>query len=206
MSPYDPDKHHRRSIRLKGYDYSQSGAYFITIVTQNRECLFEASAAQQMVRQWWDKLPSKFPGAQADAFVVMPNHIHGIVVFVGADPRVRPESAEGQGPTHGSAPTVGMVVQWFKTMTTNEYIRGVKQQGWTPFPGKLWQRNYYEHVIRSEQALAAIRQYIADNPPRWALDRYNPFASGSDPQAADLWRFLQEDAGQYPATNDHHGQ
>ena len=83
-------------------------------------------------------------------------------------------------------------------MTTNEYIRGVKQLGWAPFPGKLWQRNYYEHVIRSEKALAAIRQYIADNPLRWALDRYNPSASGSDPQAADLWRLLQRDAAQYP--------
>ena len=112
MPPYDPDKHHRRSIRLKGYDYSQPGAYFITIATQNRECLLEAPAVQQMVYQWWGKLPSKFPGAQIDTFAVMPNHIHGIVVFVGADPRVRPlrvgpESARGQGPTHGSAPTGG---------------------------------------------------------------------------------------------------
>lgn len=84
-------------------------------------------------------------------------------------------------------------MQWFKTMTTNAYIRGVKQLGWVPFPGKLWQRNYYEHIIRSERALSAIRQYIAENPARWALDRYNPAAVGSDPQAASLWRLLQED-------------
>ncbi len=229
MSSYDPDKHHRRSIRLKGYDYSQPGAYFITIVTQNRECLLATPAVQQMVQQWWDKLPSKFTSAQADAFAVMPNHIHGIVVFVGADPcvrplRVRPESAWGQGPTHGSAPTptgrggptcppgigrdqgpthgpaptVGTVIQWLKTRTTNAYIRGVKQYGWAPFPGKLWQRNYYEHIIRSEQALAAIRQYITDNPLHWALDRYNPSAVGPDPQATDLWCLLQSDAAGYP--------
>ena len=99
---------------------------------------------------------------------------------------------EPTGLTHGSAPTLGTVVQWFKTMTTNEYIRGVKQLGWTPFPGKLWQRNYYEHIVRSEKALTAIWQYIVDNPARWELDRYNPEASGTDPRAAELWRVLQE--------------
>ena len=87
-------------------------------------------------------------------------------------------------------------MQWFKTMTTNAYIRGVKQHGWLSFPGRLWQRNYYEHVIRSERALTAIRQYIPDNPARWELDRYNPAATGSDPHAVDLWRLLQADGRQ----------
>lgn len=234
MSTYDPEKHHRRSIRLKGYDYSQPGAYFFTIVTQNHESLLEPKPVCEMIQQWWDKLPTKFPTVEADAFVVMPNHIHGIIMIVeseatgstretglthgsaptemdqvGADPGAGPE--QGGGRTHGSAPTeidqvgadprvrpvasaptLGTVVQWFKTMTTNAYIRGVKQLGWTPFPGKLWQRNYYEHVVRSERALTAIRQYIVDNPARWELDRYNPEASGPDPQAAELWRMLQE--------------
>lgn len=77
------------------------------------------------------------------------------------------------------------IVQWFKTMTTTEYIRGVKQHGWHPFPGKLWQRNYYEHVIRNEQSFHRIREYIATNPQRWQLDKENPWRRGAD--RFDLW-------------------
>ena len=175
--PYDPNKHHRRSIRLKGYDYSQAGAYFVTMCAQQRELLFMTDDVIDMIQRWWDKLPEKFPGAETDAFVIMPNHAHGIIA-VGVNPRVDPNP----GQTHGSAPTVaptvaptlGGMIQWFKTMTTNEYIRGVKTMNWTPFPGKLWQRNYYEHIIRSEIELNAIRQYIINNPLKWEQDRDNP--------------------------------
>src|ERR1041385_4734636 len=80
---------------------------------------------------------------------------------------------QGTGHPHRGAPTLGDIVDWFKTMTTNDYIRGVKQQGWRPFPGKLWQRNYYEHIIRSEEDLYSIRSYVAANPMRWAMDREN---------------------------------
>jgi putative transposase len=75
---------------------------------------------------------------------------------------------------------LGDIVGWFKTMTTNEYIRGVKQHGWPPFRGKVWQRNYYEHVIRNPRALERIRAYIQNNPAQWALDRENPQRSGLD--------------------------
>jgi putative transposase len=181
--PYDPNKHHRRSIRLKGYDYSQAGAYFVTMCAQHRELLFVPDDVIDMLQRWWDKLPEKFPGVETDAFVIMPNHVHGIIV-VGVDPRVNPgprddpSSGQSRGiaptidPT--TAPTLGEMIQWFKTMTTNEYIRGVKDLNWTPFPGKLWQRNYYEHIIRSEIALNAIRQYISNNPSKWEQDRDNP--------------------------------
>ena len=140
-----------------------------------------------MVQTWWDKLPEKFPTVGTDAFVTMPNHIHGIIVIT---------ELETLGQTHGSAPTadvnvgpnvganprvcpnpkptLGHVVQWFKTMTTNAYIRGVKQNGWEPFPGKFWQRNYYERIIRNERELNAIRQYIYDNPAQWESDKENP--------------------------------
>jgi putative transposase len=114
----------------------------------------------------------------------MPNHFHGIVVItdtiVGADLRVGPVP-EG---AHTGAP-LPTVIQWFKTMTTNEYIRGVKTASWPSFNGRLWQRNYYEHIIRNEESLNRIRQYILDNLARGAFDRENPEATAPDP--GDPW-------------------
>ena len=170
---------------MKGYDYAQPGVYFVTICVQGRENLFgtviggemQLNGGGQMVGSWWRRLPDKFPTITIDEFAVMPNHIHGVIIIVepddtvGANPRVRPES--GQGQTHGSAPTLGKIMQWFKTMTTNAYIRGVKQDGWKPFLGKLWQRNYYERIVRNERELNAVRQYIQDNPVRWTGDQEN---------------------------------
>jgi phosphoribosylanthranilate isomerase len=174
----------RRSIRLKEYDYSQAGAYFLTICTQNRELLLEHATAKTIVQKWWDKLPTKFPEIQTDQFVIMPNHMHGIIFI----------TPEGQ--SHGTAPTsdkgepmcsplrkltLGKIVQWFKTMTTNEYIKSVRTRSIKPFQEKLWQRNYYEHVIRNENDLDSVRKYIVDNPSKWEEDEYNPgnFAQGA---------------------------
>ena len=208
---YNPDKHHRRSIRLKGYDYTQAGAYFVTIVTQGRACLFgrvvdgdmHLNDAGQMIERWWSALSNKFPRVIPDAAIVMPNHFHGIIVItdgpiddndddaVGADQRVRPmPGTRADGGTHTGVPLrvcpetgaarpsfdagVPQIVQWFKTMTTNAYIRGVKTLGWAPFPGKLWQRNYYEHIIRDENAHHRIRHYIINNPAQWNADNENP--------------------------------
>jgi len=197
---YDAEKHHRRSIRLKGYDYRQVGAYFVTICTQNRACLFGGVAdgemqlndAGRMIEQWWFELNRKFTTVETDEFVVMPNHFHGIVaitdVTVGADLCVGPaqKGADvGDQGAHIGAP-LPTVIQWFKTMTANEYMRGVKTQDWAPFHGKLWQRNYYEHVIRDEETLNRIRQYILDNPARWKYDRENPAATSPEPENA--WR------------------
>lgn len=195
---YDPDIHHRRSIRLREYDYSATGAYFVTICAQGRECRFGVVAdgkmhlndAGSMVSEWWLKLPGKFPGVVLDECTIMPNHFHGIVVIndadtVGAPPcgcpplgsiskTGRPRRAEKEGQPHGVAPTVGDVLDWFKSMTTNAYIRRVNEHGWPPFPGRLWQRNYYERVIRDERELDAARKYILENPIKWHLDRENP--------------------------------
>jgi REP element-mobilizing transposase RayT len=209
--PYDPQRHHRRSIRLKGYDYRQPGAYFVTICAQGRACLFgevvdgemRLNDAGRMVERWWGELNRKFPHIRTDAFVVMPNHIHGIIVMepVGADLRVCPDGEWGAHtgapqqagtPQQAGAPQqagtpqqagapLPEIVQWFKTMTTNEYIRGVKQSGWTAFRGRLWQRNYYEHIIRNEESLNRLRRYIAENPLRWQLDRENVNRTGIDP-------------------------
>lgn len=82
---FDPQRYHRRSIRLKGYDYARAGAYFVTICAQHRELLFDPERVRTMMQRWWDQLPEKFSNTETDAFVVMPNHIHGIIVLTGAD-------------------------------------------------------------------------------------------------------------------------
>lgn len=184
---YNPEKHHRRSIRLKGYDYSQAGAYFITICVQNRLHLFgniedgvmNLNPAGQMVERWWQEVPHKFPTLEIDEYVVMPNHFHAIIVI--DDQSGGSHQAGGHigpplpRPPDGNRPnfTVGTIMQWFKTMTTNEYIRHVKQDRWTPFPGKLWQRDYFEHIVRNQESLNRIRAYIASNPATWDQDREN---------------------------------
>ena len=397
--PYDPNRHHRRSIRLKGYDYSQAGAYFITICTQDRACLFgkvvngemRLNDAGRMVLAEWNMLPERFPHVVLDAFVVMPNHVHGIVVITnpatddtattaptivgtglvpvpnagtmgavpnagtmgavpnagtmgaapdagtmgaapnagamgaapnagtmgaapddgtmgavpdagtmgaapnagtmgaapdartmgaapnagtmgaapddgamgaapdtgmmgaapndgmmgaapdagattrvaptavtivgtglvpvpddgativgtglvpvpddGATTRVAPTVGDIVAPTVGDivAPTVGDIVGAFKSRVTVEYIRGVKTSGWPPFRGRLWQRNYYEHIIRNERALNAIRQYIIENPRRWQMDRENEARTAPDPLAQAIWNMLkQEEADHSP--------
>jgi REP element-mobilizing transposase RayT len=169
---------------LKGFDYSQAGAYFVTICIQNRICLFgkiengeiQLTEAGYMVHRIWNELPEKYPGVEIDEFIVMPNHIHGIVVLnVGAGPCACPDSNKGQ--PRGVAPTrlsLPDVVHRYKSFTTSEYRIGVEQLKWIPFPGKLWQRNYYEHVIRNEKELNQIREYISNNPLQWALDNENP--------------------------------
>ena len=177
----DPNFHHRRSVRLGGYDYSQEGWYFITICTQDRQCIFgliigdrmQLNGAGLMIESWWRKLVDKFPIIQTDEYIVMPNHFHGII-NVGAVLCDRPDANNESGQPHGVAPTLADIVHWFKTMTTNQYVRGVKIRDWPPFHKKLWQRNYYEHIIRDEEELNHFRQYIGDNPANWQKDEENP--------------------------------
>lgn len=178
---------HRRSLRLQGFDYSKEDAYFVTVCTQNRECLFgdvvdgamHLNDAGRLVQAVWDGLSQRFPTIELDAFVVMPNHIHGIIT-VGAPLVGAQEGIPDDRATTRVAPTVGSIVGAFKSITTNEYIRGVTTGFWPPFLGRLWQRNYYEHVIRSEESLNRIQEYIATNPFRWELDRENPARQGED--------------------------
>jgi len=206
----NPDRHRRRSIRLKGYDYSRAGAYFVTVCTQNRECLFGEvvgmemvlNGAGRMVQTVWEDMGVYYSGVKTDEFVVMPNHVHGIIVLVGATPRGRPDSlnrtdaGDGihSGQAQGPAPTLSApdVVHRFKTLTTKRYADGVKQSGWPTFSGRLWQRNYYEHIIRDEASLDRIREYIVNNPAQWALDWENPNFVGARCNAAlakdEPWR------------------
>jgi putative transposase len=210
---FDPRIHHRRSVRLKGYDYRQAGGYFVTMVTQGRDALFGEvvngemilNDAGEMIVRWWLELPNKFPNVNVDIFVVMPNHFHGIIFIadatvVGDDLRVVPGLGDGDNGEYGgehvglpqrtdssrrpdspqqrpNAP-LSQMIQWFKTMTTNEHIRGVKQLGWKPFNGKVWQRDYYEHIIRNPSAADRIARYIESNPARWNEDKENSARTG----------------------------
>ncbi len=176
---YDPQKHHRRSIRLKGYDYSQAGAYFITIVTQDRTCLFGAVVDGEMrlnefgeIVAWtWRDLPNHVLNMELDAFVVMPNHVHGIIVIT--DASANPVGAGAEPAPTERAPTkryaLPEIMRQFKTFSA----RRINEQHGTPgLP--VWQRNYYEHIIRNDYELNRIREYIVNNPLQWALDRENP--------------------------------
>ena len=180
--------HRRQSIRLQGYDYSQAGAYFVTICVQNRHCLFGnivdenmcLNDAGLMINRWYRELQHKFPDIQCGDFVCMPNHVHFIVINIGADLRVCPNHDTnlrmGESPNGGEhmGSPLPRVVQWFKTMTTNAYIDGIKHHHWQSFYKRLWQRNYYEHIIRNETDLNHIQQYIKNNPELWSQDTLHP--------------------------------
>lgn len=160
-----------------------------------------------MLLGWWVKLPGKFPGLELDESVVMPNHIHGIIILTGwempSGRRVKDINAKGGHTGPPLQPVVGddprvvpgqeaaylpTIIQWYKTMTTNEYFRGVKNGIWPPFEGKLWQRNYFDHIVRNEKELDAIRAYIHFNPESWQNDRDNPENPNSSAQSfQDYW-------------------
>jgi putative transposase len=194
---YDPEKHNRHSIRMRGYDYSSPGKYFVTICVQYRECLLgnvingemNLNDAGRMVEKWWQEIARKFPLVDLDEHITMPNHFHGIIEIVDRRMREKDLLLDGKTIDHISQVMSGLpeksaplpeILRWFKTMTTNEYIRGVKQFGWPRFEGKLWQRNYYEHTVVSLKSLRNIRHYIRMNPAMWPFDRDNLNAITSD--------------------------
>ena len=178
-STYNPAIHHRRSIRLKGYDYSQQGLYFVTLCVKNRHCLFGEIVDQQMilndagimVNKWYHELENKFQDIKCLEHIVMPNHFHCIIENTGNAGPPQPDAPIlGE---HAGSP-LGALIQWFKTMSTNEYIRNVKTNNWPRFDGKLWQRNYWEHIIRDEKSYNRIAEYIINNPKKWGNDSINP--------------------------------
>jgi REP element-mobilizing transposase RayT len=169
--------HKRKSIRLKEYDYSQAGLYFITICCQNKKPLFGEIISSKMylndagimIEKWFEKLSKKFPDKAFHSMIVMPNHLHCIIENKSNSLDLLSNLFKE---IHTGAPLYE-VVRWFKTMTTNEYIRHVNSNNWQRFDGKLWQRNYWEHIIRNEQSFNEISQYIVDNPASWHLDVLN---------------------------------
>ena len=200
---YDADKHHRSSARLKTFDYASNAAYFITVCANVRTNVFgeivagemRLNDAGKMVLEEWNQLPKRFP-IQLDEFIVMPDHIHGILLFVGAglvpalpDQRDVQSIADqlngsdvttelnGRATTSCTAcfavtvaptgnPILGNVIGAFKSITTNRYIRGVHEQPWPAFEKRLWQRNYWDRVIRDDREFEETRKYILENPMR----------------------------------------
>lgn len=171
------EKYHRHSLRLRDYDYSQSGAYFITICTKNKECLLgeiingktplvRLSPVGKIVRKFWLEIPEHFPNVELDEFVIMPNHIHGIIII-----------KDSVGAIH-ELPLLQLfrrkmlipkIVGWYK-MRSAKHINTIRRT-----PGmSVWQRNYYEHIIRNEESLNRIREYIINNPIKWEIDKENP--------------------------------
>ena len=184
---FDPEKHHRRSIRLQGYDYTQAGAYFTTVCTYQRQLLFgevvdgemQLSQFGHIVQAEWLRTAIVRPNVELDEFIIMPNHIHGIIVLT--DPPMATHRA-----THRVAPTagcdaskerligprsgsIGAILGQFKSIVSKR-INVIRKATDTP----IWQRDYHDHIIRDERALNNIRQYIAENPLRWADDPENP--------------------------------
>ena len=231
---YNPQIHHRRSIRLKGYDYSQAGAYFITICCHNRQCVFgeipvgagftpahddktvtnahntgqpqgvapTLNDYGKIANDEWQKLPERFLNVELDVFVIMPNHMHGIIVLNDNDGAImNNRSTINNRATARVTPTnktiIGDIVGAYKSVVANECLKIYKSKwadvgaipcgcpktcgcpyssrtGFTPAPtmGKLWQRNYYEHIIRNEQSYQTICNYILNNPAKWNEDKF----------------------------------
>lgn len=175
---FDPQKHHRKSIRLRGYDYSHAGAYFVTVVAYQRECLFGEIVNGEMklndfgiiADECWRAIPEHFPNVELGAHIIMPNHAHGIIVIhdiddIGRGTIYRDPTIEQFGkPTVGSLPTI---IRTDKAAVTRQIGREHNATG-------IWQRNYYEHIIRNEHEMDNIWRYIEANPSIWLDDDENP--------------------------------
>ena len=186
---FNPKLHHRQSIRLKGYDYSQSGSYFITICARERECIFGEikegktilSHLGQLVEQEWLALPHRFPHIDLDEYVVMPNHFHGIIHIVGAGLASaqiasaqieEPQSTPEQLDTAPHISTLGDIICAFKSLVFKRHYDLIRNNHLDEV-AKCWQRNYWERIIRNHQEYNNIQNYIITNPERWSRDSDN---------------------------------
>ena len=201
MTKCNSERHLRRSIRIKDYDYSQAGAYFITICTQNKECLFGEiehghvvlSGAGEIAQSVWTRLPNRFPSVSLDEYVIMPNHVHGILLvgaqFIAPD-SPQPIAYDPKDDAANYVRTLGEIVRAYKATvtrfvrtrnyaaadlnTTNQISTDAGGMNPAPTLDFGWQRNYYEHTIRNDDDLNQIREYIMQNPMKWDLDEENP--------------------------------
>lgn len=173
----------RQSTRLKEYDYGLAGGYFVTILTHKKQKLFgevvdgevELNVVGEMVRKEWLALSDRFPSIHLDEFIIMPNHFHGILflpgsaVGVGLVPTRGIEAGDHKGRPYGETggvlnnPDLGEVIAAFKSITTNQYIKGVKTKNWPAFKKRVWHRNYHDRIIRNEKELENIRRYVMYN-------------------------------------------
>ncbi len=169
---FDMEQHQRHTIRLKDYDYSQEGAYFVTICTQNKLFLFENDRVRKIAERCWLEIPEHFPCVQLDEWIIMSNHLHAIVIIeqrrgVQLNAPTTRKTANRYSTISPHRNTLSIIVRTFKAAVTTRCHRA----GYSYF---AWQRNYYEHVIRNEDDLNEIRQYILDNPVKWDVDENNP--------------------------------
>ena len=186
---YNPTKHHRQSIRLKGYDYSKAGLYFITICCQDRVCRFGnvengemlLNEYGQIAYQEWIKLPERFSNFGLDVFQIMPNHVHGIIklnepnagtgftpVQTPAQTMIDNDVTIDNKTTTRVSPAIPDIVGAYKSLVANECLKIYKMNNETM--GKLWQRNYWDHIIKNEWSYKKISEYIVNNPANWDND------------------------------------
>ncbi len=162
---YDPSIHHRKSIRLKEYDYAESGMYFFTVCCHDKKALLghisegeiELNRFGEIVHEVWLDLPKHYAQIKLDEFVVMPNHIHGILV-------INPPAGESGAKKH----TLSEIIRALKTFSARQ-INALRSLAGVP----VWQRNYYEHIIRDESSYTTIAEYIQTNPMQWEKDDYH---------------------------------
>ena len=172
------EKHHRSNIRLKDYDYSKAGIYFITICTKNLKCIFGDVVKGKMrlnehgkiLNKFWHKIPDHFAKAESDMLSVMPNHIHGTIMITDeCRGGVTPPKSRDEETSPLQKRSLGQIVAYFKYQTTRS-INQIRKTHGIP----VWQRNYYDHIIRNGKELNQVRKYIMENPLKWELDKENP--------------------------------
>ena len=190
---YNAKEHKRRSIRLKGYNYSQQGMYFVIVCNHNHLCLFGHIAEEKILlndagkfaNKCWLEIPEHFPHSTLDEFIVMPNHIHGIIIIedvnVGANNYSPLQINQFRSPFR----TIGSIIRGFKIGVTKWFRANTNVNN-------VWQCNYYEHVIRNENKLNKIREYIQNNPLKWHLDRENPERIGIDQLENEILKYKRE--------------
>ncbi|CAH1083987.1 Y1_Tnp domain-containing protein [Candidatus Nitrotoga sp. 1052] len=174
MATFNSDTPHRKSLRLRGYDYSQAGLYFITICTHKRLPLFGEivdgkmmqNETGMMAEKCWCAIPDHFSWVMLDAFIVMPNHVHGFITVGANDVGAKDFLPLQSKPKHGTSRMIGSIVRGFKIGVTKWFRSNTNVH-------VVWQRNYYEHIIRNDEAYLKIAEYIQTNPQRWEEDIYH---------------------------------
>ena len=182
--PYDPQVHHRRSIRLREYDYAQGGMYFVTICTSGRALFFADEAVKRVAERCWLAIPEHHQAVELAEWVVMPNHLHGLILLGQVGGRGK-QGVQLNAPTAHTFPqaspkrnSLGVVVRTYKAAVTTACRRA-------GFEGFGWQRGYYDRVVRNDRELDRIREYIANNPYRWEMDEHYLATPGTQHRSSE---------------------
>jgi REP element-mobilizing transposase RayT len=185
-------KTRKNTNRIPQHNYSNPGQYFVTICTENRQEILGKIENNRtvlndigiMIDFWWHEIFNKYKNASIDKYIIMPNHIHGIINIVGVDLCIDPNHNNKNNDYNNIVPgenivsplqnsNIGQIISWFKRMSTNQYIKNVKNNNWPKFNKRFWQRNYHDHIIRNDKSLNKIREYIVNNPTTWDNDENN---------------------------------